>query len=57
MRDKLVNKIANLLSEISILRLSDTQKADAIVSMLEKIDEFCVQELVEEYDFQENSHE
>ncbi len=57
MRENLVLKIANLLEDLSFLKLNTTGKADAIVAMLESIDKHSVQELVEEYNFQEKFHE
>lgn len=53
MREKLVTKMANLLESLEPLKLSYVAKADAIVAMLETIDKYSVQELAEEYNFQD----
>jgi hypothetical protein len=55
MREALVLKIANLLESLEHLNLKPAAKADAIVVMLEAIDSIALQDLVEEYNFQEEN--
>lgn len=53
MREKLVNKLANLLQELENLKLSPVAKADSIIVMLEIIDYLAIQDLIEEYNFKD----